>query len=156
MDIKDLISTARDAQEMLIKALTEYVREHGEEMNDYFYYEYAIEEEEFGEEIIKVLDISDPGCCFACQNKVNDDALGNISYLNGSDTRITLSASFHHYSIWALYIVQDEFKKETLKYYMFRSNGVEFEEDSEPDHDAVETLGLEDLRYIYEAVINKG
>lgn len=154
MDIKDLILVSRNAHEMLINALTEYVREHGVEMNNYFYNEHGIyDEDEDGVKVVKVLDISTHGCYFACQDIVNDESLENFDYHDADETQRKLSGGFHHYAIWSLYIVRDSDGNETLKYYMFHSDGVEYEEDSEPDHDAVESLTLADLRYIIEAII---
>ena len=144
MDKKDLILVSRNAHEMLVNALMEYVRDNGEEMNEYFYNELGMDEEdEEGVKIVKVLDVSNPGCYFACQHSVNFDPKNSC-----------IEHGFYHYAVWSLYIVRDADGKENLKYYMFVSNGTEYEEDSEPDHDYVEGLSLADLRYIYEAVIN--
>lgn len=157
MEKKDLILVSRNAHEMLVNALMEYVKEHGDEMDKYYYNEHGInEEDEGGVKVVKVLDVSDPGCSFACQNKVNDDSFDDFDYYEGYETENKLTDGFHHYSVWSLYIVRDSFGNESLKYYMFHSDGVAFdEENSEPDHDYVETLTLADLRYIIEAVIGE-
>lgn len=141
MDKKGLILVSRNAHEMLVNALTEYVRENGEEMSDYFYDEHGIDEEdEEGVKVVKVLDVSESGCHFACQHSVNRED-------SCVDDR------FYHYAIWSLYIVREADGTERLKYYMFHSDGIEYEEDSEPDHDYVSSLTIADLHYVYEAVI---
>lgn len=145
MEKKDLILVSRNAREMLVNALYEYVWEHGEEMSDYFYNEHGInDEDEEGVKVVKVLDVSNPGCCFACQNTVN---------FNSSNSCI--ESGFHHYSVWSLYIVCDANGNTGLKYYMFHSDGIEYQNSSEPDHDYVDTLSLADLRYIIEAVLGQ-
>ncbi len=155
MDIKDLILVARECQERLIKALTEYVREHGEEMSDYYYNEFGMEEEdEEGVKIVKVLNTSEMGCFFSTQFKVNDESLKDIGrHDEGFEIYDKLTDSFHYATYWAFYIVRDSLGREDLKYYKFYNDGVCYDDDSDPDHDFVETLGLEDLHYIYEAII---
>ena len=141
MDKKGLNLVSRNAHEMLINALTEYVRENGEDMCEYFYNEHGIDEEdEEGVKVVKVLDVSESGCHFACQHSVNRED-------SCVDDR------FYHYAIWSLYIVRDAYGKASLKYYMFYSNGMTYRNDSEPNHDYVDTLSLADLHYIIEAVI---
>lgn len=155
MDIKDLILKARDAQEMLVNALTEYVRDNGEEMSDYYYNEFGMyEEDEEGVKITHVLDTSDIGCFFARQFEVNDEKLKDIERNDeGFEIFDKLENSFHYATYWAFYIVKDSDGNETLKYYCFYNNGVCYQEDSEPDHDNVESLSLDELRYIIEAII---
>ena len=155
MDIKDLIMVARNCKEQLIKALTEYVREHGEEMSDYFYNEFGLyEEDEDGVEITHVLNTSEMGCFFARQFNVNDETLEDIGrHDEGFEIFDKLEKSFHYATYWAFYIVKDAYGNENLKYYCFYNDGVCYQEDSEPDHDSVESLSLDELRYIYEAII---
>lgn len=155
MEIKDLIMVARNCQEQLINALTEYVREHGEEMSDYFYNEFGMyEEDEEGVKITHVLDTSDIGCSFARQFNVNDDNLKDIDRRDeGFEIFDKLEESFHYATYLAFYIVKDADGNEDLKYYCFYNDGVCYQEDSEPDHNSVESLSLDELRYIYEAII---
>jgi len=155
MDIKDLIMVARNCQEQLIKALTEYVREYGEEMSDYFYNEFGMEEEdEEGVKITHVLNTSEMGCSFARQFKVNDETLSDIDrHDEGFEIFDKLENSFHYATYWAFYIVRDADGNENLKYYCFYNDGVCYQEDSEPDHDLVERLSLDELRYIIAAII---
>ncbi len=155
MDIKDLILVSRNAQEMLVNALTEYVREHGEEMNDYFYDEFGMyEEDEEGVKITHVLNTSEMGCFFARQFKVNDETLKDIGrHDEGFEIFDKLENSFHYATYWAFYIVKDSLGNETLKYYCFYNDGVCYQDDSEPDHNNVESLSLDELRYIIEAII---
>ncbi len=154
MKKSNLILAGRDAQELLVETLTDYVRENGEEMNDYFLNEFGLDGEIEDElEILKILDLSKKGCYYASQNNINDDNLSNFHYPCGTETQMKLMKGFHHYSFWALYLVRDTNGKEYLKYYMFFSEGVEFSDDAEADHDDVQTLGLIDLRNIIEAII---
>ena len=155
MDIKDLVTVARKCQEQLIKALTEYVREHGEEMSDYFYNEFGMyEEDEDGVKITHVLDTSEIGCAFARQFKVNDETLSDIGrHDEGFEIFDKLEKSFHYATYWAFYIVKDADGNENLKYYCFYNDGVCYQEDSDPDHDYVERLSLDELHYIIAAII---
>jgi len=155
MDIKDLIMVARNCQEQLIKVLTEYVREHGEEMSDYFYDEFGMEEEdEEGVKITHVLNTSEMGCFFARQFKVNDETLKDIGrHDEGFEIFDKLEKSFHYATYWAFYIVKDADGNENLKYYCFYNDGVCYQEDSDPDHDYVERLSLDELHYIIAAII---
>ena len=140
------------AKSQLVTALQLFVMEHGEEMSDYYYNEFGMyEEDEEGVKILKVLNVSDTGCCFACQRNVNDDTLED---LQDEDERLdALSEVFYHYTIWSIYAVREK-DKILLKYYMFCNDGVYYTEDSDPDHGYVDTLSLADLSYIYKAVIN--
>lgn len=153
MEIKDLIMTARQAQEMMVGALMEYVREHGDDMNDYYYNELGInEEDEEGVKVVKVLDVSDPGCAFAIQEQVNDDSM-RMYWEDGSYSEAAWCC-FHHHAFWAFYIVREADGEETLKYYQFHNQGLVYDDtESEPDHDNVEYLSLAQLRYIFEAII---
>lgn len=155
MEIKDLILVSRNAQEMLLNALTEYVRENGEEMCDYYYNEFGMyEEDEEGVKIIKVLDTSEKGCAFSKQFKVNDENLKDMSRHDDEfEIYDKLTDSFNYSTYWAFYIVQEADGTERLKYYKFYNDGVQYEDDSEPDHDYADSLGLEDLHYIIEAII---
>ena len=156
MDIKDLISASSNAEQIIINALTEYVREHGDEMSDYYYNEFGLYEEDEDEvKIVKVLDTSMTGCFFAKQFEVNDDSLKDIDR-NGYGYEIfdKLHNSFGYATYWAFYIVNEN-GNERLKYYQFFNDGVCYEEDSEPDHDYVDTLSLAELHYIIEAIVKE-
>ena len=154
MEKADLILTEDKVRIMLVDTLMEYVRDNGKEMSEYFYNELGMDEEdEEGVKIVKVLDVSNPGCYFACQDKVSDERLEDLFSIDRMFMVKRLSDGFHHYSIWSLYIVREADGTERLKYYMFHSDGIEYEDDSEPDHDYVSSLTIADLHYVYEAVI---
>jgi len=155
MEIKDLILVARNCKEQLIKALTEYVRDHGEEMSDYYYNEFGMyEEDEEGVKITSVLDTSEIGCFFTRQVKVNDESLKDIGrHDEGFEIFDKLDNSFGYATYWAFYIVREKDGSENLKYYKFYNNGVCYYDDSDPDHDYVDTLSLSELHYIYQAII---
>lgn len=155
MNVK-LLKTANElAKETLIKAITDYVMENGENMSDYYYNEFGMEEEdEDGVKIVKVLDTSDPGCTFARQFKTNDDSLDDLSDSDECDEIIDkLEDSFHYATYWAFYIVRNADGSEDLKYYCFYNNGVCYSEDSDPDHGYVCNLTLEDLSCIVDNLI---
>lgn len=154
MKTNDLIDVARSCQKQLLGALAEYVREHGEEMSDYFYDEFGMnEEDEEGVKIVRVLDLSRIGCFFARQITVNDERLRDI-YRNSGDSEIfnKIEVSFVFSAFWALYIV-NEGGEERLKYYAFHNNGVCYQEDCEPDHDYAIHLSISELHHIYWAII---
>ena len=154
MDIKDLILVSRNAQEMMVNALTEYVREHGDEMCNYYRDEFGMcEEDEEDVKIVKVLDVSYEGCYYSFQGRINDARLDNIDYDDENDVRNKLDSCFSHYAIWSLYIVREADGTEKLKYYMFVNNGVNYKDSSEPDHDYVNRLRISDLSNIYSAII---
>lgn len=154
MNKNNLLRAESKAKKQLVKAIMKYVRENGEEMSEYFYNEFGMNEEDDGEKIIKVLDVSGPGCCFSCQNKANDSMEIDLHNMRHTPSFIYwhLNRMFYHCAIWAFYIVKDTEGKERLKYYMFHNEGTQYEEDSEPDHDYVDNLGLQDLHYIIEAI----
>lgn len=156
--MKQLILKAREAQEMLVQAIMDYVREHGEDYSneplpDYYRDEFGIDDEEDGDKVVKLLNMFDNGgCYFATQERVNDDDAR--TYWDGGDYKDAAWCCFHHHAFWAFYIVRDNDGNETLKYYQFENQGLVFDDDeSEPDHDKVEDLGLVELRYIIEAII---
>ena len=146
--IKDLIIAETNAIEMLVKELKEYVRANGEIMNERFYDEFGMVEEDIpGSKIIKVLDTSKTGCFFSHQLTVNDNNLND-------DTGIDkLEESFEYTTYWAFYIV-NECGYEMLYYYGFHNNGICYQDYSEPIHDYVLNLSLAEIAYIFEAIIN--
>ena len=127
------------AKENIVNALMQYVMNVGEDFSDYHRNEFGIEDEEDEEDVkvLKVLNIFDNGGCYfpythSCQ--VED---GDTWY----------SCAFH-----CLYVVEQDGAR-YLKYYMLYNVGREYDEnDSEPDHDDVCALSLQDLdklvRYI--------
>ena len=155
MKKKGLLNAKKKAEEVLTNALMEYVRENGEEMCDYFYNEFGMEEEdEEGVKITKVLNTSQYGCFFSCQFDENDDSLNNISRDDeGFEIFDKVENSFGFSTYWAFYIVQDAEGNERLKYYRFYNNGVCYQDDSEPDHDYVERFSLAELNYIINVIV---
>ncbi len=143
----NLPTAMENAKKMLIESMTEFVRKNGEEMSDYYYNEFGMDEEdEEGVKIVKVYDTSDQGCCFARQFKTDDDTLENIGRDDeGFEIFDKLENSFHYATYWALYIVREADGTENLKYYCFYNDGVCYQEDSEPDHNYVFWLTLEDI-----------
>jgi len=153
--MKQLLEKVGEARSVLVQAIMDYVREHGEDyttepLPDYYRDEFGIDDEEEGGKVVRLLDVSDPGCFFAVQLKVNDDDIHD--QCEEDDYRNAAWAGFEHYAIWALYIVRDAEGNESLKYYMFTNPGICYSDDSEPDHDNVCTLTLAGLYYIIEAI----
>lgn len=157
MEKKDLILVSKNAQEMLVNALTEYVRDHGEEMSEYYYNEFGMDEEdEDGVKILKVLNTSETGCFFSKQFKTNDESLSEIVVCDEPWEVIEkLDDSFSFSTYWAFYIVREADGTERLKYYRFYNDGVTYDQDSDPDHNYADLLGLDDLHYIIEAIISE-
>jgi hypothetical protein len=124
-------------------------------MNEYFYNEFGMyDEDEEGVKIIRVLDLSQIGCFFARQFKVNDDELRDICRDDhGFEIFDKIERAFTYSTIWALYVVEGH-GMQSLKYYRFYNDGVCYQEDSEPDHDYATNLSLTDLHHIYWAITN--
>lgn len=125
-----MVFSIEKAKEIITHAIMQYVLDKGEDFTDYDRNEFGIEEEDEGK-VLKMLDIFNNGGCYfpwTDQHAVDDD--------NG----------FYHYAFQCLYVVEDEYHQRYLKYYMFYSEGTEFDEDgSEPDHDYVDSLPLQIL-----------
>jgi len=150
----NLPTAMENAKKMLIESLTEFVRKNGEEMSEYYYNEFGMEEEdEEGVKITHVLNTSETGCFFARQLNANDETLGDIGRNDeGFEIFDKLENSFHYATYWALYIVREADGTENLKYYCFYNDGVCYQEDSEPDHNYVFWLTLEDIVLIMNAL----
>lgn len=145
----NLILAETKAKEMLVKELMEYVRNMGEIMNERFYNEFGMVEEDIpGLKIIKVLDTSKTGCFFSHQLTVNDNNLND-----GSEIIDNLEESFEYTTFWAFYIV-NVCGYDKLYYYGFYNNGIRYQDNSEPIHDYVLNLSLAEIAYIFEAIIN--
>jgi hypothetical protein len=145
-------SAISQAKRILIDYLTDYVRKNGDNMTDYYYNEFGIDEEDEDEvEVIKVLDTSEIGVCFARQFCANKD-VENIDRDDfGFEIFDKLEEIFHYATYWAFYIVKKG-DNEYLKYYCFYNDGVCYQDDSEPDHGFVEQLTLEDIANILEVL----
>lgn len=155
MKTNDLIYTSKLCHGQLLNALSQYVRENGEEMSKYFYDEFGMDEEdEEGVKIVRVLDLSRIGCFFSRQSRINDEGLRDI-YRNSAGSVIfdKIEISFVFSAFWALYIVEEN-GEQRLKYYRFYNDGVCYQEDCEPDHDYATHLSVPDLYHIYWAIID--
>ncbi len=152
------LKTARDrAKDSLIESLTDYVRRNGDEMSDYYYNEFGInDEDEDGIKVIKVLDTSEVGCFFARQFLVGDETLRDINRNDdGYEIFDKLENSFYYATYWAFYIVTDSNGNECLKFYCFYNDGVCYQEDSDPLHERVDKLSLDEIAFICDAIINE-
>ena len=155
--MEKLLSTVCEAKDMLVRAIMDYVREHGEDYTDeplpsYYYNEFGIYDEEEGCKVTKLLNLFDNGgCYYAVQDQVNDDNLD--AYWKDGSYSEAVWACFRHHAYWAFYIVRDADGEERLKYYQFENNGLVFDdEESEPDHDYADGMSLAELHYIIGAI----
>ena len=95
---KDLREKIFFAKNIIVNSFSEYVRVKGDEMSEYYYNEFGINEQDDGCEIISVLNFRDNyGCTFSC------DGLA--------------------YAIWAIYICRDLKGEENLMYCGFMNEG---------------------------------
>ena len=146
MDIEKLLQTREDCKAMMLYALERFVYEHGVRYDKFFANEHGIYEDD-GHTIVKVLDVSHSGCFFPLPLKVND--YEGTKY----DDEDTLRNSFDLYCFWSFYIERDKEGHNTLMYYMFYNDGVNWDdENSEPDHSPAESLSLAQLDYILTAL----
>lgn len=130
MNKKNLKWMVENVKSILLTSITEYVRTNGVPMNDYFRDEFGIEEDE-DEQIVKVLDVSNPGCAYITQT-------GDVE-----------EPTFYFNAVWALYIVKNNKGHEKLMSYSFVNSGTEFDDhDAQPYYDRVEELPLNELYYI--------
>ena len=137
-----------DAKQTIVTAITEFVRKNGEEMDDYFYNEMGINEEDDGDKIVKVFDVSGPGLYFATQENDNVE--------KESSTEDFAWRNFLHTAYWAFYIVRSSEGKECLKYYAFVSQGIAFDDDeSEPYHGYVRSLSLSEIARILDNLVER-
>lgn len=154
--MKQLLEKVGEARSVLVQAIMDYVREHGEDyttepLPSYYRDEFGIYDEEEGDKVVRLLDVSDPGCFFAVQERVNDDDVE--TYLKDGEYGDAAWCCFHHHAYWAFYIVRDKDGGEVLKYYQFHNQGLIWDDnDSEPDHDRADSLSLAQLHYIIEAI----
>ena len=139
----------KDCKKVLSALLLDYVKEHGEPLNDYYRNEFGIEPDD-GEEIVSVLNVSDPGCFFALQYTTNDDL--TKEQVNNGNLKAACYDGFCHYAFWAFYVAKDSDGNETLWYYMFYNSGIAYDDDAEPEHDRVELLDIAAIDYIVEAL----
>ena len=119
------------AKERIVWAIKDYVMKAGDEISDYHRTEFGLDEEENeGIKILKVLNIFDNGgCCFPWTEQHQVD--------NGS--------SWYTYAFHCLYVVEEN-GIQGLKCYMLWNEGSEYDEnESEPDHDFVDSLPLQVL-----------
>lgn len=118
------------AKERIVSAMMQYVLEEGEKFSDYHRIEFGIEEEEDGAKVLKVMDIFNNGGCYfpwTEQHQVDDDC------------------GWYTYAFHCLYVVEEDGIR-YLKYYMLWNDGTEYNEnESEPEHDYVDTLPLQVL-----------
>lgn len=152
MNTDNLIKAESIAKDMLVNSIKEFVREHGEDCNDYYVNEFGLNEDDNGEgHVCKVFNFYDNGGCFFFEpEKLNMDGLEDIDEHNYY-RKLYENVAYSAYQ--CLYIVVDKENEEHLKYYRFTNGGVNFDDDlSEPDHDDACSLSLLDLHYLIEAI----
>lgn len=116
----------------IVRALVHYVAQHGEKFTDYHMNEFGIEPED-NERVLSVVNFYDNEGCQYCR------------YVGGKICEPTV--------IQALYLVTSGQGRLDLKYCGFYNVGLEYDEDdSEPIHDSVSKLCIEELREIIKAI----
>ena len=146
--LNDVIS---DAKSIIVNALTDYVRENGEEMNQYFRDEFGMDvDEEDGAEIISVLDFfNNKGCVIVEQFVRNVPELCDVEEV----TPEIIDNTFCTNAFYSFYLVQKEDGTEALRYYCLFSNGIGYNDDiSEPDHGDADDLSLAVLEDICKTI----
>lgn len=141
--------------DMLISALTEYVRNNGQDyQTDGAYIDSDGEERntweddmdifaDEGERITKILDFYNwEGCQITTQRVCNPDKEDSLSDV------------FATQAVYALYIVERD-GEERLWYYSFYNTGVEYrDEESEPEHAPVDSMGVDELVLMAATIIH--
>lgn len=141
--------------DILISALTEYVRQNGQDYHkDGVYIDSDGEErntwednmdifEDEGERITKILDFYNwAGCQITTQSVCNPVEGDSLNYV------------FTTQAVYALYIVERD-GEERLWYYSFYNQGVEYrDEESEPEHAPVEMLDTDVLVMLAATIIH--
>ncbi|MBR1725767.1 MAG: hypothetical protein IJ724_03820 [Muribaculaceae bacterium] len=142
--------------DILVSALTEYVRQNGQPYhadgdktdnngNEYNYWDAAMDiNEGMGERITKILDLyAWQGCEITTQKTLNpsseDDCIDNI---------------FETQAIYALYIVERK-GEEQLWYYSLYNSGARYnEEESNPVHATVDAMDVDELVLLSATIIH--
>ena len=136
-----------DAKEHLLLTLERYVRENGEDYNDYFRDEHGIYEDD-GYTVVKVLDVASFGCHMALPLTWCDGIEGDTE----PGPQI-LEDEFGYHAYWSLYIERDETGYETLMLYQFTNPGVCWQgAQAEPDHSPASEMSLAELDYLASAI----
>lgn len=134
----------------MLEDVMKYVREYGENCNDFYINEFGLPDGEDGERTTIVLDFfNNNGCCFFEQKIGNEDTINDKC---GQELEEALMRSATYTAMQCLYIVEDENGEETLMYYCFYNDGVQWDDDCEPLHDSACNLSLVALHYIMEAI----
>lgn len=129
---EDLQTIYDDACKSVVTALARYTAQHGEKFTDYHMNAFGIETEE-DERVLNVVNFYDNEGCQYCR------------YVGRKICETTV--------IQALYLVASSQGHLELKYCGFFNDGLEYDEDdSEPIHDSVSKLCIEELREIIKAI----
>lgn len=153
MNAKQLLEKRDNYRWSLIDDIMDFVRENGDDCDDYEINEFGLDEEEYGEgKVTKVYNFFDNGGCYFFESsRLNSHDCDGMTSENYYDK---LYAGVDYTAYICLYIV-DTGETEHLKYYRFINGGIEYDSDqSEPEHDDAYYLSLLDLEYIIQAIIN--
>lgn len=139
--MSNLRTSIKICKQTLAVAMAKFVMQHGEDFSDncdYYRNEFGIDEDmEDGVEVLKVIDIFNNGGCYFPHSSCYQ--MRKPIELEGDET-MWYSVAFH-----CLYVVK-EFDFIRLKFYALENFGPEYNSDeSEPYHDYVETLSLQEL-----------
>lgn len=150
MTTEKLEQTRGKCTEKLYDALLEFVRENGQDYNDYFLNEHGIEASEEGNTIRKCFDISGFGCHMAlplnANSKIKSDVIPTLEQL---------SEAFLYTAYRSLYIERYATGGEDLLLYGFYNDGVNWQsDDAEPFYMYAHDLSLAEMSYLYDSIIN--
>jgi hypothetical protein len=155
--IRTLENAIKEAKNAIVNAMMKVVMEHGYDFHDsydYYYNDFGIVEEEYEEntKVLKIVDMfNNGGCCFPHAYMYHQ----TIPTDDKESVTEWCSLAF-----WGLYAVKEN-NILRLKYYVLYHEGMEYDSDiSEPDHDYVESLSLDELeklsQYLLEYVSQRG
>lgn len=143
--------TVQTATTLMVDAIRKFVNEYGEELGQYEIDEFGIYPEDYEGEITKVFDIwNDAGCNFAMQHNSN---IGTIDDLCEQDKEHqAVRDYFTHYVFQAFYIVRYPDGREEVFSSAMESDGICYDDMSEPNHSNMALLPLPILGMIVETI----
>jgi len=149
MATEKLEQTRDKCTEIMYDALLDFVRENGQDYNDYFLNEHGIEASE-GYTIGKCLDISGFGCHMALPLDANSKIKSDVI-----PTSEQLSEAFLYTAYCSLYIKRSATGREALHLYGFCNKGVNWQsDDAEPIYVYASDLSCAEMYYLYDSIIS--
>lgn len=151
MDIQSLIQTKETCRKLLAAALTDFVSDNGQDIEQHEKDDFCLGEFDDEKNITKIVNFYEKnGCSFFEPDGRNSTALEGMDENNYYDK---LYGGVTHTTYTCLYIVVDEKGREWLKYHRFVNGGINFdEEQAEEEHGYVVNLPLLDIKYLFQAI----